>query len=88
MNLLQTLEKRIVVADGAMGTLLYAQGIKSCFEELNITQPEQVEKIHLAYLKAGAEVIQTNTYAANYIKLSRYGLEDKVFGHSHGLCPS
>lgn len=78
MNLLQTLEKRIVVADGAMGTLLYAQGIKSCFEELNITQPEQVEKIHLAYLKAGAEVIQTNTYAANYIKLSRYGLEDKV----------
>lgn len=78
MNLLQDLQDRILVADGAMGTLLYAQGIKSCFEELNITQPEQVQKVHLAYLQAGANIIQTNTYAANYIKLSSYGLQEQV----------
>lgn len=78
MSLLQALEKRILVADGAMGTLLYAQGMKSCFEELNLTHPEQVEQIHRAYLQAGADVIQTNTYAANYIKLARYGLEEQV----------
>lgn len=67
-----------MIADGAMGTLLYANGIDCCFEELNVSQPEQISTIHDMYLQAGAQVIQTNTYAANYIKLQRYGLEDQV----------
>ncbi|NGZ74435.1 bifunctional homocysteine S-methyltransferase/methylenetetrahydrofolate reductase [Saccharibacillus alkalitolerans] len=75
MGLLDELRKRVIVADGAMGTLLYLNGIDRCFEELNLTRPEQVRQIHRAYLGAGAEVIQTNTYAANDHKLKRYNLE-------------
>lgn len=75
MGLLDELRTRVVVADGAMGTLLYLNGIDRCFEELNLTRPEQVRQIHQAYLGAGAEVIQTNTYAANDHKLKRYNLE-------------
>ncbi|MCQ4085657.1 bifunctional homocysteine S-methyltransferase/methylenetetrahydrofolate reductase [Saccharibacillus sp. JS10] len=75
MGLLDELRTRVLVADGAMGTLLYLNGIDRCFEELNLTRPEQVRQIHRAYLGAGAEVIQTNTYAANDPKLRRYNLE-------------
>jgi methionine synthase / methylenetetrahydrofolate reductase(NADPH) len=78
MNFLQRLEKQILIGDGAMGTLLYSFGKDSCFEELNISHPEQIQSIHKAYIDAGADVIQTNTYAANYLKLQRYGLEDSV----------
>lgn len=78
MNLRDTLEKRILIGDGAMGSLLYAHGVDRCFEELNLTHPEQILQIHKTYIAAGADVIQTNTYGANYIKLSRYGLEDSV----------
>lgn len=78
MDLLATLKKRILIGDGAMGTLLYANGVDRCFEELNITQPDQVLHVHQAYIEAGSDVIQTNTYGANYIKLARYGLEDQV----------
>lgn len=78
MSLLEKLETEIVIGDGAMGTLLYSYGASSCFEELNLSQSEQIQNIHTAYLEAGADVIQTNTYAANYLKLGRYGLEDSV----------
>ena len=78
MSLLEKLEKQILIADGAMGTLLYSFGTDSCFEELNLSHPEKIQSIHKAYLDAGADVIQTNTYAANYLKLQRYGLEDSV----------
>lgn len=78
MNLLETLKERILIGDGAMGTLLYAHGVDLCFEELNLTHPDQVLHIHQAYIEAGADIIQTNTYGANYIKLARYGLEDSV----------
>ncbi|MFD1928069.1 bifunctional homocysteine S-methyltransferase/methylenetetrahydrofolate reductase [Sporosarcina siberiensis] len=78
MDLLKTMRERILIGDGAMGTLLYSHGVDRCFEELNLTHPEQVLHIHQAYIQAGADVIQTNTYGANYIKLSRYGLEDQV----------
>jgi methionine synthase / methylenetetrahydrofolate reductase(NADPH) len=78
MNFLQRLEKQILIGDGAMGTLLYSFGKDSCLEELNISHPEQIQSIHKAYIDAGADVIQTNTYAANYLKLQRYGLEDSV----------
>ena len=60
-----------------MGSLLYSHGVDRCFEELNLTNPDEVLHIHQAYIEAGADIIQTNTYGANYIKLARYGLEDQ-----------
>lgn len=78
MNFLEKMRNEILIADGAMGTLLYSYGKDTCYEQLNLSHPEQILRIHKAYLAAGAEVIQTNTYAANYLKLARYGLEDSV----------
>src|SRR5699024_10181140 len=78
MGLLKQLESRLLIADGAMGTLLYAHGVDRSFEQLNLTHPDQVQHVHEAYINAGADVIQTNTYGANYIKLARYGLEEQV----------
>ncbi|MTH53282.1 bifunctional homocysteine S-methyltransferase/methylenetetrahydrofolate reductase [Bacillus mangrovi] len=78
MGFLEDLQNEILIGDGAMGTLLYSHGIDRCFEELNLSRPDQVQSIHEAYIKAGARVIQTNTYGGNFIKLSRYGLEDDI----------
>lgn len=78
MGLLEDLQHQILIGDGASGTLLYSYGVDRCFEEMNISNPEEIERIHTAYIQAGAHVIQTNTYGANYIKLSRYGLEDEL----------
>ncbi|QHN48459.1 bifunctional homocysteine S-methyltransferase/methylenetetrahydrofolate reductase [Geobacillus stearothermophilus] len=78
MGLLDVLKERILIADGAMGTLLYSHGIDRCFEELNLSNPDEIIHIHEAYIAAGADVIQTNTYGANYVKLARYGLQDEV----------
>ncbi|MBT2569798.1 bifunctional homocysteine S-methyltransferase/methylenetetrahydrofolate reductase [Planococcus sp. ISL-110] len=78
MGLLDELKTRILTADGAMGTLLYSYGIEYCNEELNLQRPEVIEKIHQDYIKAGADIIQTNTYGANAAKLARYGLEEQV----------
>jgi methionine synthase I (cobalamin-dependent)/5,10-methylenetetrahydrofolate reductase len=78
MNFLDRLKNEILLADGAMGTLLYSFGTGTCIEELNLSHPDDIMGIHLAYVDAGADLIQTNTYAANYIKLQRYGLEDHV----------
>ncbi len=71
---------RVVVFDGAMGTMLYAKGvfINVCFDQLNVTQPELVREVHAAYVKAGAEVIETNTFGANRVKLAQHGLEGHV----------
>lgn len=78
MGLLDELKTRILTADGAMGTLLYSYGIEYCNEELNLQRPEVIEKIHQDYIRAGADIIQTNTYGANAAKLARYGLEEQV----------
>ncbi|MBU8907218.1 bifunctional homocysteine S-methyltransferase/methylenetetrahydrofolate reductase [Desertibacillus haloalkaliphilus] len=78
MNLLKDLQEKILIGDGAMGTLLYHQGVDRCYEELNLSNPERIADIHQSYLDAGAQVLQTNSYAANELKLSRYGLEDQV----------
>src|SRR6187399_1269330 len=69
-----------VVADGAMGTMLYAKGVylHRCYDEVNLTAPEMVEAIHLEYLRAGAEVIETNSFGANPPKLSRHGLGERT----------
>src|SRR5579875_3942051 len=76
----QLFGRRTVLCDGAMGTALYARGvfINRCFDELNLSQPELVRSIHEEYLQAGAEIIETNTFGANAIRLRRYGLQDKV----------
>lgn len=78
MGILEKLDEQILIADGAMGTLLYSYGTDCCFEELNLSHPEQIVNIHKAYIGAGADLIQTNSYAASYLKLQRYGLEDSV----------
>jgi len=77
---LTALDDRVLVCDGAMGTMLYAKGvfINRCFESLNQTQPELVVDVHSDYLKAGADVIETNTFGANRLKLRGFGLGDQV----------
>ncbi len=67
---------RVHVFDGAMGTMLYAKGafINVCYDELNLRSPDMVRDIHRAYVKAGAEIIETNTFGANPVKLGHYGL--------------
>ena len=69
-----------VLFDGAMGTQLYAAGVpfERCFDELNLLQPDLVQSVHRAYIDAGAEVVETNTFAANRVRLTEYGLADKV----------
>src|SRR6478609_9122822 len=71
---------RIVLFDGAMGTMLYGKGvfINQCFDELNLRAPDLVSEVHRAYVKAGAQVLETNTFGANRIKLTHYGLEAQV----------
>lgn len=76
-NLLERLENNVLVADGAMGTALYSNGLESCHEYNNISNPSAVEEIHRAYIEAGADIIQTNTYAAKKCQLKTYGYEDK-----------
>ncbi|REI10664.1 bifunctional homocysteine S-methyltransferase/methylenetetrahydrofolate reductase [Staphylococcus felis] len=77
-RLLETLKHNVLVADGAMGTILYSEGLDTCPESYNLTHPEKVERIHKSYVDAGANVIQTNTYGANFEKLKPFGLEHKV----------
>lgn len=78
MTFLDDLKNEILIADGAMGTLLYSYGVGFCIEELNILQPNKIKQVHEAYLEAGAKVIQTNTFAANQYKLERYSLQHKT----------
>jgi methionine synthase / methylenetetrahydrofolate reductase (NADH) len=71
---------RVVLFDGAMGTMLYSKGvfINQCYDELNARAPDLVRAVHQAYIKAGAEAIETNSFGANRIKLAQYGLESQV----------
>jgi homocysteine S-methyltransferase len=71
---------RPILADGAMGTVLYARGItiNRCYDELNLTDPGLILAIHEEYLQAGAEILETNTFGANRIRLGRHGLAGKV----------
>lgn len=70
----------VVVFDGAMGTMLYARGvfINQCYDELNTRSPDLVRAVHAEYVEAGAEVIETNTFGANRIKLTQYGLQPQM----------
>src|ERR1700676_2450653 len=75
----ERLKDSILIADGAMGSMLHeAIGTQRCFDELNATEPEAVFRIHQAYIEAGAQIIETNTFGANRFKLAALGLADAV----------
>lgn len=80
MDLLATLQARPIVADGAMGTLLFSRGVprEACLEELCASSPELIQGIHSEYLAAGAEVIRTHSFGTNHVRLARHGLERRV----------
>src|SRR5215831_2250755 len=92
MNLKQLLENRIVILDGAMGTVIqqhklqeedyrgtrfknHTSSLKGCNDLLNLTRPELIRQIHLEYLEAGADLIETNTFNATSVSLADYKLE-------------
>lgn len=74
------IQSKIIVADGAMGTMLYAKGIfiNRCFDELNLSAPGLVKEIHQEYVKAGAEVLETNTFGGNRVRLGAFGFAEKL----------
>jgi len=85
---LSLLEEKVLVFDGAMGTTLESQGLRAehfggqdlagCNDNLNLTFPSAVEQVHVSFLEAGVDVIETNTFRANRFTLKEFGLEDKV----------
>ena len=87
ITLREYLKKHIVIADGAMGTMLQAQeptladfqNHEGCNEILNITRPDIVASVHDAYLNAGVDAIETNTFGANFANLAEYGIEDRIY---------
>ena len=77
---IEALNDRVLVCDGAMGTMLYAKGIfiNKSFDALNISSPELVGEVHQEYVRAGADIVETNTFGANRIKLGSFGLADQL----------
>jgi methionine synthase / methylenetetrahydrofolate reductase(NADPH) len=73
-------DEHVYLFDGATGTMLYVRGvfINKCYDELNVRSPEIVLDVHREYVRAGAEIIETNTYGANRVKLSGFGIEDEL----------
>ena len=81
MDFLEQLKKKVLVCDGAMGTMLYSHGIfiNRCFDELNLISPELVYDIHKEYVNAGVDIIETNTFGANHYKLKPHGLDENLY---------
>ncbi|MEY4980752.1 MAG: hypothetical protein RL174_90 [Actinomycetota bacterium] len=85
-SLVDAIKSRVVVADGAMGTMIQEsapsltdfENLEGCNEILNVTRPDIIERIHAQYLKNGAEAIETNTFGANFANLAEYGIEDRI----------
>ena len=79
-NFLKELEKRVILFDGATGTMLYNRGvfINQCFDQVNLTNSRLIKEIHTDYANAGADVLQTNTFGANQFKLAQHGLSDSL----------
>jgi methionine synthase I (cobalamin-dependent)/5,10-methylenetetrahydrofolate reductase len=79
-RLSELLSQRVVLSDGAMGTMLYQYGVflNACFDELNVSNPGLVKKVHEGYVSAGVDFIETNTFGANEVKLAKYGLAEQV----------
>ncbi len=82
----ELLPNRVFVADGAMGTMLYSKGvfINRCFDELNVSQPSLVKEVHQEYVKAGAEILETNTFGASRPRLTSFGLAEKIRAINEG----
>ena len=78
---IEALDDRVLVCDGAMGTMLYAKGvfINKSFDALNVTQPDLVAEVHQEYVRAGADIVETNTFGANRIKLGSFGLAERLY---------
>jgi homocysteine S-methyltransferase len=76
----EAVSEHVLVCDGAMGTMLYAKGvfINKSFDALNLAQPDLVAQVHDEYVRAGADIVETNTFGANRIKLGSFGLADKL----------
>lgn len=79
-SILEAIQENVIVADGAMGTMLYSKGVyvNRCYDEINLTQPDLVREIHAEYIQAGAQLLETNTFGANPVKLSPHGLGERV----------
>ncbi|MBL7994264.1 bifunctional homocysteine S-methyltransferase/methylenetetrahydrofolate reductase [bacterium] len=79
-NFLEILRERILICDGAMGTQLYDKGITfdHCFDAINMSHPQLIRDIHSAYIDAGADIIETNTFGGNRFRLTHHGFEDKL----------
>jgi homocysteine S-methyltransferase len=79
-SFLDAIRRGVVVVDGGMGTQLYERGVlfNVNYEELALSRPELVQRIHEDYLRAGAQVIETNTFGGNRVRLARHGLDDRV----------
>ena len=79
-SFLDLLAKQVVLADGAMGSMLYNQGVfvNRCFDSLNLEDPSLVQNIHEAYVAAGVDLIETNTFGANAFRLAKYGLVEDM----------
>src|SRR3984893_15980400 len=75
----------VMVADGAMGTVLYSKGvfINRCFDELNLSAPALVKETHQEYVRAGAEILEPNSFGANRIRLAAFGLAEKLRAINH-----
>ncbi len=80
-DIIEDLDRKVLICDGAMGTMLQEKGLPAGVppEEWDLSHPERVEEIHRAYIEAGSDIIQTNTFGGNRIKLASYGLEDRVY---------
>jgi len=94
-SLRKALRERVVIADGAMGTMLQAanpslddfEGHEGCNEILNVTRPDVVKEVHRKYFQVGVDAIETNTFGANWANLAEYGIEDRIYelAHAGGL---
>ena len=86
-SLRRAMEERIIIADGAMGTMLQEanptledfQGHEGCNEILNVSMPELVKSIHRKYFEVGVDAVETNTFGANWANLAEYGIEDRIY---------
>ncbi|MER8062444.1 MULTISPECIES: homocysteine S-methyltransferase family protein, partial [unclassified Streptomyces] len=94
-TLREALATRVVVADGAMGTMLQAQDptlddfqqLEGCNEILNVTRPDIVRSVHEAYFAVGVDCVETNTFGANHSALAEYDIADRIFELSEaGVC--
>ena len=86
-SLRRAMAERVIIADGAMGTMLQEanptledfQGFEGCNEILNVSMPELVKSIHRKYFDVGVDAVETNTFGANWANLAEYGIEDRIY---------